>query len=74
LGVAGAWKGVVALLACVHCTLGFFVAVGALALGGAAAPTLLGVRADLVLVPLAGAALFAAWVWRGARKAACDVS
>lgn len=71
----GAWKGVVALVACVHCTLGFFVALAALVLGGAAAPALLGVRADLLLVPAGGAALFLGWLWWGRRAAErCEVA
>ncbi|HEV8360363.1 MAG TPA: hypothetical protein VGR28_07925 [Candidatus Thermoplasmatota archaeon] len=70
----GRWKGVVALVACVHCSLTFFVAVGALFFAGATAPTLLGVRADVLLVPLAGVALFTGWLWWGRRAAErCEV-
>lgn len=68
--MAGSWKGIVALLACVHCSLTFFVAVGALLFASAATPTLLGLRADMLLVPLAGAAVFTGWLWWGRRAAA----
>jgi uncharacterized membrane protein YedE/YeeE len=70
--VQGRWKGIVALLACVHCSLTFFVALGAVLLGGASAPLLFGVRADMVLVPLAGIALFTGWLWWGKRASEAE--
>jgi hypothetical protein len=71
----GRWKGLLAVLVCVHCSLTFFVALGALLFAGATVPTLLGVRADMLLVPLAGAAAFAGWIWWGRRASAeaCEV-
>ena len=63
----GRWKGLLALLVCVHCSLGVFAAVGALLLGGAALPLVLGVRLDYVVLPVAFLALFSGWMWWGWR-------
>lgn len=67
-------KGILALLVCVHCSLTFFAALAGLALAGVTAPTLLGVRADMLFLPLTGASLFAGWLWWGRRSAlrACE--
>lgn len=72
----GRWKGIAALLVCAHCSLGVVAAVGAVALGGASVPVLVGVRLDYVALPLGLVALFAGWLWWGWRasaRAACDV-
>lgn len=60
---------VAAVLVCAHCSLTFFVVLGGLALAGVAVPTVLGVRLDMLLIPLAGIALFALWLWWGRREA-----
>jgi ABC-type transport system involved in cytochrome c biogenesis permease component len=57
------------VLVCAHCSLTLFVALGALAFGGLGAPLVLGLRADMLLVPLAGLTLFIAWLWWGKRSA-----
>lgn len=72
----GRWKGIAALLVCVHCSLTVFAAAGAVLLGGAALPALLGVRLDYVVVPVALLALFSGWLWWGWRTSqaeACEV-
>jgi hypothetical protein len=66
----GRWKGIVALVACVHCSATFFVALAGLAFAGVAAPMVAGVRVDMLLIPLAGAALFTGWLWWGRRASA----
>lgn len=70
MGLRGHAKGILALLLCVHCSATFFVAVAGLALAGAGAPLLLGIRADVLLVPLAGLTLFFGWLWWGRRASA----
>lgn len=71
---AGRWKSIGAVILCVHCSLTFFAVVGAALLGGAALPTLLGVRADYIVAPLAMVGAFAGWLWWGKRSAeACEV-
>lgn len=69
----GRWKGIAALLVCVHCSLTVFAALGALLLGGAAVPVLLGVRIDYIVVPVAILALFSGWLWWGWRASRAEV-
>jgi hypothetical protein len=62
-------KGLLALLLCAHCSLGFVAALGGLALAWTTAPAILGVRLDLFLVPFAILSAFFGWLWWGRRAA-----
>lgn len=64
----GRWKGLLALVLCVHCSLTFVAVLGAALLGGFALPVLFGVRLDYVLVPVGLLGLFAGWLWWGWRS------